>query len=113
MDDELMDTLLKRAKGYTYDEVQEEFAMRDDGEMALVKRKIAKKYCPPDSNALRAYIELTSNKSLSEYSDEELLRERDRIVKEYLKGEKEAEAKEDKRKSHTAHQKNSDNEQDE
>lgn len=85
MDEELMDALLKRAKGYTYDEVQEEFAVRDDGEIALVKRKIAKKYCPPDSNALRAYLELTSSRSLADYSDEELVHERDRIIEEYLK----------------------------
>ena len=98
MDEELMDALLKRAKGYTYDEVQEEFAVRDDGEMALIKRKIAKKYCPPDSNALRTYLELTASRGLSEYSDEELLRERDRIVKEYLRNEREEAEGEDKKR---------------
>lgn len=80
MDDELLSGLLKRAKGYSYKEVQEEYAVREDGEIALTKRKVTKKYCPPDSGALKTYMELNADKSLAEYSDEELERERQRLL---------------------------------
>ena len=85
MDEEILKTLLKRAKGYKYSEVQEEYAVRDDGELALVKRKVLEKYCPPDSAALKAYIELNPDRGLEEMSDEELERERLRLLEELKK----------------------------
>jgi len=80
MDDELLSGLLKRAKGYSYKEVQEEYAVKEDGEIALTRRKVTKKYCPPDSGALKTYMELNGDRSLAEYSDEELERERLRLL---------------------------------
>ncbi|MCM1306465.1 MAG: hypothetical protein NC037_01170 [Bacteroides sp.] len=86
MDEEILKGLLKRAKGYSYKEVQEEYAVKDDGEIALTKRKVTEKYCPPDSGALKTYMELNGERSLEEYSDEELEKERRRLLAE-LKAE--------------------------
>ncbi len=80
MDEEIIKSLLKRALGYNYSEVQEEFSVREDGELSLVKRKVLEKYCPPDSAALRTYLELFPEKSLAQMSDEELAQEKARLM---------------------------------
>ncbi len=80
MDKELLSGLLKKAKGYSYKEVQEEYSVKEDGEIALTKRKVTEKYCPPDSGALKAYIELNGERKVEDYTDEELERERDRLL---------------------------------
>ncbi len=77
-----MKSLLMRAKGYTYNEVQEEFQKDESGEMALVRRKVTEKYCPPDSAALKTYLELNRDASIVEMSDEELEKERQRLLEE-------------------------------
>ncbi|MDE7372683.1 MAG: hypothetical protein K2N18_01325, partial [Clostridia bacterium] len=69
-------------KGYSYKEVQEEYAVKDDGEIALTKRKVTEKYCPPDSGALKTYMELNGERNLEEYTDEELEAERQRLLAE-------------------------------
>ena len=38
MDDEILKTLLKKATGYSRDEVQEEYAVTPEGELVLTKR---------------------------------------------------------------------------
>ena len=85
MDEEILSGLLKRAKGYSYKEVQEEYAVKEDGEIALTKRKVTEKYCPPDSGALKTYMELNGDRNLEEYSDEELEAERQRLLAELKK----------------------------
>ncbi len=80
MDKELLSGLLKKAKGYSYKEVQEEYSVKEDGEIALTKRKVTEKYCPPDSGALKAYIELNGERKVEDFTDEELERERDRLL---------------------------------
>lgn len=82
MDDEILKILLKRAMGYTYEEIQEEYGVREDGNVVLTKRKINEKYCPPDSAAMKAYLELCGEKSIENYSDEELENERKRLLEE-------------------------------
>lgn len=89
MDEEILSGLLKRAKGYSYKEVQEEYAVKEDGEIALTKRKVTEKYCPPDSGALKTYMELNGDKRIEEYTDEELKAERNRLLN-LLKKEQEA-----------------------
>ena len=86
MDEEILSGLLKRAKGYSYKEVQEEYAVKEDGEIALTKRKVTEKYCPPDSGALKTYMELNGDRNIEEYTDEELEAERQRLLAE-LKAE--------------------------
>ena len=80
MDKDLLRGLLKKAKGYSYKEVQEEYSVKEDGEIALTKRKVTEKYCPPDSGALKAYIELNGERKVEDFTDEELERERDRLL---------------------------------
>ena len=66
MDEDLIKSLLKRAKGYRYNEVQEEYSVKEDGDFVLTKKKIVKKYCPPDSSALKTYLDIASIASTSE-----------------------------------------------
>ncbi len=39
MDEDLIKSLLKRAKGYRYNEVQEEYSVKEDGDFVLTKKK--------------------------------------------------------------------------
>lgn len=79
MDEEIIKAILKKATGYTYDEVVEEFAVKEGGE-ELIKRKITKKHYPPDSAALKAYMEFSQG-NVCELSDEELQAEKQRLLK--------------------------------
>lgn len=80
MDDDIIKTLLKKATGYSHDEVQEEYSVSQEGEMVLTKRKVTKKYYPPDSTALKTYLELASGRELEDCSDEELVSEKKRLL---------------------------------
>lgn len=94
MDEELINVLIKRAKGYSFSEVQEEYSVTDSGEIALTKRKVSEKYCPPDAAALKTYMEICKDKDISEMSDEELEREKHRLLCELYREEQEKEDKE-------------------
>ncbi len=75
------EVLLRKAKGYSFEEKTEEFAVVD-GEMTLVKRKVSTKYVQPDVGALKALAELTDNiGDLSEMTDEQLKAEKLRLLK--------------------------------
>lgn len=82
MDEEILNILHMKATGYSRDEVQEEYAVSAEGEMTLVKRKVTGKYYPPDSAALKTYLELLPEKKAEEMSDEELAAERERLLGE-------------------------------
>lgn len=94
MDEELINALIKRAKGYSFSEVQEEYSVTDSGEIALMKRKVSEKYCPPDAAALKTYMEICKDGEISEMSDEELEREKHRLLCELYREEQEKEDKE-------------------
>lgn len=87
MEDEILNALIKRVKGYSYNEVQEEYALKADGGLELTKRKISEKYFPPDSSAFKTYMELCKNDSIEEYSDEELKEEKERLIAELMEQE--------------------------
>lgn len=75
------EVLLRKAKGYSFEEKMEEFAVVD-GEMTLVKRKVSTKYVQPDVGALKALAELTDDiGDLSEMTDEQLKAEKLRLLK--------------------------------
>ena len=76
----LDEALLKVAVGYSVEEVTEEYA-EVDGEMKLMKRKETKKDIPPDLKAVQILLS-GSEKDFSKMSDEELERERDRLLAE-------------------------------
>lgn len=50
---DVKEILMKRAMGYDVEEVVEEFSEDENGELKLVKRKVARKFVPPDSIALK------------------------------------------------------------
>jgi len=79
MDKKLVDSLYKKAVGYTATEKTTEYS--PDGE--VVKKKVVSKHFPPDISALKAYLELISNgEDYESMTDEELAREKQRLLKE-------------------------------
>lgn len=87
MDEELVNALYKRAKGFKYKEVHDEYtaADEDNSNLVLLKRKVDTKYVPPDISALKAYMELSNDRHLEDYTDEELEEERKRLIRELIK----------------------------
>lgn len=76
----LSDALLKVALGYQVAEVTEEFA-EVDGELKLTKRKRVKKDIPPDLKAVQILLsESGEGAELEKMSDEELEREKARLI---------------------------------
>lgn len=82
MDEDLIKSLLKRAKGYRYNEVQEEYSVKEDGEFVLTKKKIVKKYCPPDSSAFRNYLDIANEQTTANMSDEQLEKEKQKLIEQ-------------------------------
>lgn len=80
---ELTKALLKKAMGYSVDEIVEEYAKTDEDNLTLTKRKVTKKHIPPDIPAARALLELfwDKNKDYKNYTDEELENEKQRLLK--------------------------------
>ena len=90
--DEVKDALLKRALGFDSDEIVEEYVTDDSGKSVLSKRKVTKKYTPPDMSALKVLIEQAEfDDEISHMTDKELLREKDRLLKLLAEKEKENE----------------------
>ena len=89
MDEELVKALLKKATGYTYDEITEEYIVDEVGQPVLNKKKVTKKYCPPDSGALKAYLELVGESTVENMTDEELKKEKQRLLFELAEQTKE------------------------
>lgn len=88
--EKLAKSLLKKAMGYSVDEVVEEY-VNDENEMKLVKKKITKKHIPPDINAARALLEKCADSEfnhLQDLSDEELEEMRKKIIEEIKGGAK-------------------------
>lgn len=79
---DVMSTLLKRAMGYTVEEIVEEYAGDEKGG-ELIKRKVTTKPVPPDVTALKTYIELSrQDDGYASMSDGELELERERLINE-------------------------------
>lgn len=81
---DVMSTLLKRAMGYTVEEIVEEYAGDERGG-ELIKRKVTTKPVPPDVTALKTYIELSKqDDGYASMSDNELELEKERLVNELM-----------------------------
>ena len=95
IDEEIRQALLKRAVGYESDEIVEEYSTDENGNSFLSKRKITKKYNPPDVSALKFLLEQSAvyDEEISKMTDEQLLKEKERLLK--LLAEKEKEKNED------------------
>ncbi len=90
---DLKKALLKRALGFTTDEVIEEYSLDEDGNAKLCKRKVTKKFNPPDISAVKMLMENAdafSYDKLSHMTINELKQERKRLLK-LLKEEEESE----------------------
>jgi len=90
---EAEEALRKKALGYKTTEVVEEYGVTDTGAVELVKRKVTEKDVPPDLSALKTYLEYNmGEEELKNYSIDELMAERERLLRELesvsLKGEK-------------------------
>ena len=79
IDKDIEKALIKKALGYTQEEMVEEYAKVDD-DIVLSKRKITKKDIPPDMNAIKFLMTVKdiSNKDIKSMSLKELENERDK-----------------------------------
>lgn len=78
--DSLKSALFKKALGYDSTETVEEYVGSDEGEIRLAKKKVTVKEVPPDMTAIKILME-TELKSVSEMSDAQLEREKERLLK--------------------------------
>ena len=80
---ELKEILLKRAMGFEVEEVQEEYG-EIDGEIKLQKKKVTKKYIPPDSLALKFLLSqsVDDGDNYDNLSYDELLALKDELISE-------------------------------
>ena len=81
MDRDLLEALYRKAVGGTVEEVTEEYGREDD----LLKRKVTCKYIPPDVSAYKAYMELAGADEIANMTDEELEKEKARLLEELKK----------------------------
>ena len=73
--------LIKKAIGFDCVETIEEFS-ESEGEMRLLKRKVTTKVVPPDVSAAKLLMEMqTEEKDVADMTDEELEKERIRLIK--------------------------------
>ncbi len=74
--EKVKEAILKVALGYSVEEVTEEYDARE-GELKLIRRKETKKDVPPD---LKAAMLLMGKKDYRALSDEDLEREKERLM---------------------------------
>lgn len=83
----LKDALLKKALGYDCTETVTEYVSDEDG-IRLSKKKVTKKNVPPDITALKMLL-TENDKDITELSDEELQKEKERLIKSLAEIKKE------------------------
>ncbi len=89
----ITNALYKKAVGYESKEVVEEYVdVGENGEkvLKLNKRKITSRHVSPDISAVKIVLELLKERGYEDYTDEELVAERDRLL-EILNNQKEEE----------------------
>ena len=78
IDEKLVNSLYKKAIGYTAKEKTTEYSAEGD----VIKQKVTSKHYPPDISALKAYLEIVSEEgALERMTDEELAEEKKRLLK--------------------------------
>ncbi len=88
MDKEIEEALKKRAIGYETTEITEEYSSSDEGEIRMVKRKIVSKNVPPDVSAVKLLFDNSPTDDISNMTDEELEKEKIRLLNVLLKESK-------------------------
>ena len=88
--DMLKEALLKKALGFETEEILEEYLPDDDGNAKLCKRKVTKKFNPPDISALKFLMEQAefSQEEISNMTDKQLEDEMNRLLKLLTEKEK-------------------------
>ena len=81
--DKLREAILKVALGFSLEEVTEEYDMKD-GSLRLIKRKETKKDVPPDLKAAKLLID---ERDYASFTDDELEREKQRLLRELLENQ--------------------------
>ena len=79
----IKEALLRKALGYEVKESAEEYSLDQEGHEILIKKKVSNKYYPPDITALKLLVEKfypDLNLDISMMSDEELLKEKEKIL---------------------------------
>ncbi len=83
LNDDILDAVIKRAKGYEARETVEEYSVVD-GALELVKKRVTVKDVPPDMTAAKI---LFDTGGVDELSDEQLEREKQRLLKQLTIGD--------------------------
>lgn len=88
-EEEIKQALLKKALGFESDEIVEEYSSDGNGNPVLSKRKITKKFNPPDVSALKFLLEQAEMEDdYSKMTDGELEREKQRLLQLLYEKEK-------------------------
>ena len=90
-EDKIRKALLKKALGYSADEVVEEYSYNDEGELKLSKKKVTKKHYSSDIAAVKVLLERyykTYEDRVMAMSDDDLAREKALLEQQLKKGEK-------------------------
>ncbi|MDR1939195.1 MAG: hypothetical protein LBQ40_00160 [Clostridiales bacterium] len=82
MNEDLMNALMKKAKGYETKEVVDEFVVDESNTPVLSKRKVIYKDVPPDVGAVKTIAEFIGDGGYPDYSTDELLKEKERLMTE-------------------------------
>ncbi len=91
-EEKIGEALLKVALGYQLAEVTEEYA-EVDGALKLTKRKKIKKDIPPDLKAVQMLLGEGGGEGYLDWSDEDLEKEKKRLLEELNEREKASQAK--------------------
>lgn len=75
-EENIKDALIKCATGLSTSEIVEEFAVGEEGELKLVKKKVTKRDIPPDIKAVKLLMD-----GRGEPTDEQLEAERAELIK--------------------------------
>ncbi len=79
----LENALMKKALGYSLDEVVEEFQTTENEDLMLTKRKVTTKSVPPDTQALKILLAIYNpdlKDKFENLSDQELEEEKEKIL---------------------------------
>lgn len=89
LDEETFKAIKKLVKGFCLKEVINEYVLDDNGNKQLSKQKISKKLVPPNTDILKMLFNKTdtSATNFENWSDAELEKEKQRLLKMLKKGE--------------------------
>ena len=89
LDEETFRAIKRLVKGFCLKEVVEEYAIDANGDMKLSKQKISKKVVPPNTDILKMLFTKseTPTTSFEDWSDADLEKEKQRLLKLLKKGE--------------------------